>query len=500
MRGIAGIHAYHYATNPLEREELEQICHQMQPGGGGECSTWQSTDNRSALCLCSQFAIPRDERQPLVSADGMKTIVFDGLLYNGDQLLAKSMEQTVSTRSHAEIVLKLYEQKGEKFARYLRGAFSVAIWDARRGGLLLARDPFGIKPLYYADDGWSVRFASQVKALLASNRVSKTRDPAGLVSFLLSGEVPEPLTTYQEIRSVPVGSSLWIDRIGVRAAQSYVPEVGAPELHAGAAANARLQDRTLPSCMMQRYLGLGPIGVISQGNTDAAAIFLSSLGEQERRGLQTLSLSYGRAPSQHRDHLQTIARRYGVVHTNVSVSKEEFEADLHAVLASMDQPTVGDISAWFFSKAARKLGLGNIVSPLGCGALFDKSKPQYHADLFKPGELKSLIGEQGARIGLRRLRRMHRRKTGGTLDASCGKAGVRTSGGLLGGTLRNNYWASKAFAVQMHYPFLDLDLRNQLESSAGTGAQRPRNDSQETPWFLLGNSSVKNWALQAARL
>ena len=103
----------------------------------------------------------------------------------------------------------------------LRGMFAFGLWDVQKNALLLARDPLGIKPLYYADDGWTLRFASQVKALLAGGKVSRDPEPAGWVGFCLFGSVPEPFTTYQEIRAVPAGSTLWVDRIGTRTIKQY---------------------------------------------------------------------------------------------------------------------------------------------------------------------------------------------------------------------------------------------------------------------------------------
>src|SRR6202035_3850288 len=110
--------------------------------------------------------------------------------------------------------------------RDLRGMFAFGLWDAEKRGLLLARDPYGIKPLYYADDGWTLRFASQVKALLAGGRVSLAPEPAGWAGVLLFGSVPEPFTTYQEVRAVPAGTTMWIDARGPGEAKRYfsIPE------------------------------------------------------------------------------------------------------------------------------------------------------------------------------------------------------------------------------------------------------------------------------------
>src|SRR5204862_3879355 len=110
--------------------------------------------------------------------------------------------------SDTEVMLQLYEEHGVAMVEKLRGMFAFGLWDARRGQLVLARDPLGIKPLYYADDGWTLRFASQAKALLAGGAVPRDPDPAGVVGFHLLGSVPEPFTVWREIRALPAGCTL----------------------------------------------------------------------------------------------------------------------------------------------------------------------------------------------------------------------------------------------------------------------------------------------------
>src|SRR4030095_5157257 len=99
--------------------------------------------------------------------------------------------------------------------------FAFALWDADKAGLLLARDPYGIKPLYYADDGRTLRFASQVKALLAGGTISREPEPAGWVGFYRFGSVPEPWTSYAAVRAVPAGSTMWIDAGGLGEPNRY---------------------------------------------------------------------------------------------------------------------------------------------------------------------------------------------------------------------------------------------------------------------------------------
>ena len=135
----------------------------------------------------------------MTSADGKLVVTFNGEIYNYQALRAEleGKGRIFRTQSDTEVLLHLYAEKGEAMVHDLRGMFAFGIWDAEKRALLLARDPYGIKPLYYADDGWTFRFASQVKALIAGGKVSKDPEPAGWVGFYLFGSVPEPFTTYQ---------------------------------------------------------------------------------------------------------------------------------------------------------------------------------------------------------------------------------------------------------------------------------------------------------------
>src|SRR5262249_43345147 len=192
------------------------------PDGFGE---WYSQDELVGLGHCRLAILDLSERgaQPMASADGNLVITFNGEIYNYRNLRGglEARGRRFRTNTDTEVLLHLYDEKGEAMVDDLRGMFAFALWDAGKGALLLARDPYGIKPLYYADDGWTLRFASQVKALLAGGKVSRDPEPAGWVGFCLFGSVPEPFTTYQEIRILPAGATLWVDRIGTHKAKQY---------------------------------------------------------------------------------------------------------------------------------------------------------------------------------------------------------------------------------------------------------------------------------------
>ena len=216
MCGIAGIFAYRPTARAVDREELLRIRDHMTSRGPDGSGDWYSSDGRVGLGHRRLSIIDLSSRgaQPMQTADGRLVITFNGEIYNYQALRSKLEAKNYVFRSNSdtEVLLHLYSESGDEMLRELRGMFAFAIWDSLEKKLLLARDPYVIKPLYYANDGSTLRFASQVKALMAGGRISRDPDPAGWVGFYLFGSVPEPFTTYREVRAVPAGSFVRIDR------------------------------------------------------------------------------------------------------------------------------------------------------------------------------------------------------------------------------------------------------------------------------------------------
>src|SRR5204863_5992424 len=132
--------------------------------------------------------------QPMFDVERELVIAYNGEIYNYRELRASLERSNARFHSHTdtEVLLQLYRRDGERMLGLLRGMFAFVIWDTRMRRLFVARDPYGIKPLYFADDGGTIRFASEVKSLLAGGTVSRTIDPAGAAGFFLTGSVPEP--------------------------------------------------------------------------------------------------------------------------------------------------------------------------------------------------------------------------------------------------------------------------------------------------------------------
>ena len=231
MCGIAAIFAYGEAAPPVDRDEVLAMRERMFARGPDGAGEWFSEDGRVGLGhrRLSIIDLSPAGAQPMFNADRSLAIIFNGEIYNYRELRAQlaasgSLEPTArrdkgyrfESNSDTEVLLHLYADKGEGMMNQLRGMYAFAIWDRNKRGIFLARDPFGIKPLYYSDNGHTLRIASQVKALRVGGKIDDAPDPAGHVGFFLWGHVPDPYTLYKNIRSLPAGSSMWVDRSGPR--------------------------------------------------------------------------------------------------------------------------------------------------------------------------------------------------------------------------------------------------------------------------------------------
>ncbi len=395
MCGVAGIFAYHYAALPVDRGELRVIRDHMAARGPDGMGEWVSDDNRVGLGHRRLSIIDLSDRaaQPMASADGELVISFNGEIYNYREL-RKDLEakgRVFRTESDTEVLLHLYAEEGEAMLSDLRGMFAFALWDARKSALLLARDPYGIKPLYLADDGWTCRFASQVKALLTSDRVSRLPEPAGLAGFYLFGSVPEPYTLYQEIRSVPAGSYQWVDATGPHAPVHYF---SIAETWADGEQSRPLAPNELQSCVREAVLDSVrahlvadvPVGAFLSAGIDSGAL-VGLMAEASApsvhrsqltthpaaRGLRAITLAFKEFRNTQADEAplaEIVARHYGVDHHVRVVGEAEFREDLPGILSAMDQPSIDGINTWFVSKAASEAGLKVAISGVGGDELF----------------------------------------------------------------------------------------------------------------------------------
>jgi asparagine synthase (glutamine-hydrolysing) len=372
MCGINGLFAYE--GPPVDLGELRRTRDAMTSRGPDGYGEWADEDGGIAFGHRRLAIVDLSEggAQPMLSVDRKIVVTFNGEIYNFPQLRAdlEALGCVFRSRSDTEVLIHLYRLHGDEMLPMLRGMFAFGLWDADKRRLLLARDPYGIKPLYYSDDGGCLRFASSVKALVGCGFVSRAPDPAGLSGLYLFGSVPEPWTCYKAIRSVPAGGWLSVDARGAKTLRRYF---SLSRLYAEAESQtppsnveASFRQGALDS-VRSHLMADVPVGAFLSGGVDSGALLglMRDAGQETVKSV-TLAFEAFRGSAQDESPLAAkVARQYGADHTIRWVGEAEFKGDLPKIFAAMDQPSIDGVNTWFVSKATRELGLKVAVSGVG---------------------------------------------------------------------------------------------------------------------------------------
>jgi asparagine synthase (glutamine-hydrolysing) len=277
--------------------------------------------------------------QPLANEDGTCTVVQNGEIYNYVELtyeLERSGHR-FQTHSDTEAIVHAYEQWGLEFADRLRGMFALAIWDARERRLVLARDRFGIKPLYYRAVDGELAFASELDALPQGEI-----DPAAVDAFLAFNSIPAPLSIFREIRKLPPGRVLvWQDgEVELRRFARpgpLAPREGEDQAELLEECRARLRDS-----VRAHLVADVPVGVLLSGGVDSGAL-AALAAEESRERVRTFSIGFEEASFDELAGARAVARRYGTEHREL-VLRPDAALLLPALAEAFDEP-FGDSSA-----------------------------------------------------------------------------------------------------------------------------------------------------------
>ena len=278
--------------------------------------------------------------QPIASEDGRIQVIQNGEIYNYRELRAELERRghRFSTASDTEVLVHLYEERGPRFVEELRGMFAIALWDAREGRLLLARDRFGIKPLYYRTSGGELSFASELGALRRQPAMSTELDLDALEAFLAFNSIPAPLTIFGEARKLPAGHVLsWRDgtvTIDRFARPSPAPAAELRTEGAGALA-AELRERLRDSVRAHLVADV-PVGVLLSGGIDSSALVALAAGESGER-VSTFSIGFEERSFNELDSARQVAERYGTDHHELVLRPDAAEL-LPEIVGAFDEP------------------------------------------------------------------------------------------------------------------------------------------------------------------
>jgi asparagine synthase (glutamine-hydrolysing) len=531
MCGINGIVRLSPGSPPIDRDEVIRTRNAMTSRGPDDAGAWISEHASLASRRLAILDLTEAGHQPFATPEGRFLIVMNGEIYNFRALRQELAGQGVNfhSKSDTEVVLYLYLRYGPAMLPRLRGMFGLAIWDDDERRLFLARDPLGIKPLYYSQAGGLLRFASQVKALEAGGAIPPAVDPAGLAGFLLWGSVPEPWTIRRAVRALPAGSWLEVADGRVGEPVPYYRFSAAP-LDEALAPVAALEDS-----VRAHLVSDVPVAVFLSAGLDSGLIAALA-----RRHLPappaTFTVRFDILEGTPRDEgplAAEVARTLGTHHIERRVGRADFADLWPAALAAMDQPSIDGFNTYVVSQAAHEAGLKVVLSGLGGDELFGSypsfrdvpaavtaarrakllpglaavwpslagltapSRPKMRGllrygatlpgayflrrGLFLPAELPGLIGRDRAAEGLAAYDPV--------ADAAAALDGMDGMDGMDGGDpwtavhaletarymrnqlLRDADWASMAHSVELRVPLVDAVLRGHLAAHRFEPAQ-----------------------------
>lgn len=519
MCGIAGLVSETGEGKTSAIDAVRRMTNRMRPRGPDAVGMWAGEGVVLGHRRLAILDLDARANQPMVSADGRYVIVFNGEIYNFRELRRELEANCIAfrTTSDTEVLLALFAREGGRMLPRLRGMFAFAIWDTQTRELFLARDPYGIKPLYYARTRHGLVFASQVKALLSSGLVSLERQPAGWAGFYLWGSVPEPWTLFRDVFSLPAGHCLRVHS-DMQDAPICWRDIRTHWQGEGCEVTAyELQERVraaVADSVRAHLVADVPVSVFLSGGIDSGTV--AGLASELGAKVEGVTIGFEEFVGSCDDEVpvaRAIATHYRLPHHVRMVSRIEFEQDIPRILDAMDQPSIDGVNTWFASKAAAERGYKVVLSGIGGDELFYgyslfrqaplqaalgrmllsvpgartllkrpcatlarlRSKPKLagvpeflgslegvyflRRGLFLPSELSALMGVDMAREGLASL--------GGFPPATTSVAARdgRTAVGLLESTrylrnqlLRDSDWASMAHSLELRTPLVDAAL------------------------------------------
>jgi asparagine synthase (glutamine-hydrolysing) len=378
--------------------------------GPDDRGSFVSSQSRFALAhtRLSILDLSAAAAQPMESMDGRYWIAFNGEIYNyrelrreielrhqsaeigGEQQIRGGLSQIADSarqrpavgsqlrwrsNSDTEVLLNAFRIWGTESLEKLRGMFALAIWDEQERKLFLARDPFGIKPLYYYRSEDTILFASEMRALLASRLVPRKISQEGLSSYLRYGSVQDPLTIIDGINTIPPGRVLTVDckqphpRIETSLSATYKsPNSWLPPVSDRSEAVDVLREVLRDSVRMQLRSDV-PIGTFLSGGIDSSALvaLISTVADQVPK---TFSVVFPERDFSEAVHARHVAELFGAEHHEIVLSEHGLLRLLPDALKAMDRPTMDGINTYVISKAVRESGITVALSGLGGDELF----------------------------------------------------------------------------------------------------------------------------------
>ncbi len=308
--------------------------------------------------------------QPMLSDDQKIVVAFNGEIYNFRSIKTLLQKTGYQFKSHTdtEVIIEAYQAWGTQAFSEFKGMFAFALYDVKQKQLHLVRDRQGIKPLYIYQKNDVTAFASEVKAFEAT-KLSLSVNPDWPVALLSMGHLPEPFTTFNEVKMLPKGGYETFSVGSDNPSQYHAFEKRAIDSESEAAGVQERIDQLLDQAIQSQLVADAPIGVFLSGGIDSSLLALQAAKYKEQQ-LATVSLNFEEKQFSEINFQQQISKMLPGAHHSKTINEKLFEEFLDGILENMDQPGVDGINTWFVSQAAQEAGLKAVLSGVGADEIF----------------------------------------------------------------------------------------------------------------------------------
>src|ERR1041385_7398013 len=373
MCSISGILRRTRSGAGVANEAVERMNAAQQHRGPDDQGTWSRAFDEGEVSLGNTRLAIIDTssagHQPMLDPESGNCITYNGETYNFKELSDDLAPIRLHPRSKSdtEVVLRAYNKLGPTCFGRLRGMFALAIWDERKHELVLARDRFGIKPLYYHVSDQFVVFASELRALLATGLIPRKLSRSGLDSFLATGSVTAPLTTIEGVRQLLPGHYLQVktsDRgLNCTVAKFTTNEERTSRPGTKAEAVAQLRSE-LEDSVRAHLVSDVPLGVFLSGGMDSSAL-VALMSQASSQRPKTFSVVFDETDLSEEQYSRSVARRFNTDHCEIRLSEEQLLQTFPDAIAALDQPSMDGINTYVVSKAVKDAGVTVALSGLG---------------------------------------------------------------------------------------------------------------------------------------
>ncbi len=374
MCGITGVWEYGATRGNVGRElvmSMRDVMTHRGPDDAGEL-IFDEARGGFGFRRLSIIDLSAAGHQPMHGCTDRVWLVFNGEIYNHAKLRAELEQRghVYASRTDSETILHLYEDRGLDFVNYLEGDYAIAIWDQDREELMLVRDRAGVKPLYFYHEGGRFIFASEIKAILQHPSVTPELNEQSLYHYLTFVTTPAPHTLFKDIKKLPAGHLLTINRRGELSVKQYWDALPAspPAKELSESEHEANILRLLRESIAKRMMSDVPFGVFLSGGVDSSAN-VALMSELMTQPVRTFTVGFDDCEELNElDSARAISERFGTDHHEVIIGLKEMQKFLPDLVFHQDEPIADPVCVplYYVSKLARDTG--TIVVQVGEGS------------------------------------------------------------------------------------------------------------------------------------